>query len=756
MPNGLTICLSTLTCAAVVALQNARYYADWLENALSTFSVDAALAELPDFLRSAGDVTHASALNDSEMRLISNAKAVAEPSPAEEEDDDDGLPPLIAAPVSAVHAPLQSSHEQPVAEQPVVEQPVAEQSVAEQPVAEQPVAEQPVAEQPVVEQPVVEQPVVEQPVAEQPMVEQPVAEQPVVEQPVVEHPIVEQPVVEQPIVEQPVVEQPVVEQPVVEQPVVEQPVVEQPVVEQPVVEQPEAEQPVVEQPVVEQPVVEQPVVEQPVVEQPVVEQPVVEQPVVEQPVVEQPVVEQPIGEQPEAEQPVVEQPVVDQPVVEQPVVEQPVVEQPVVDQPVVDQPVVEQPVAEQPVVEQPVAEQPVAEQPVAEQPVVEQPVAEQPVVEQPVVEQPVVEQPVVEQPVVEQPVVEQPVAEQPVVEQPVVEQPVVEQPVVEQPVVEQPVVEQPVAEQPVAEQPVVAMAPEKKSTSGSGSAAAFGTGGPPAEPTPQKTGAVVTAVSGSNETPMQDTPPMRCRVMLVGDSLMEDLGPMICRRMNTRKGMDFVVSAKFSTGLCRPDRFNWADHLREQVAKRPPDLVVFFMGANDGMPIREGRRYVPTGGREWKEAYMRRIDELVTIARGSGADVIWVEMPAVGGSYNKLLHDNQMAQREYCETHGVTTMRTDPLFSDEWGKFEPFGTYKGKTVRLRTKDLTHMTTAGNNKLLDHLMPIIEQRLMAFYSAHPERHLTPEQVARIRKVPVVYTCKYEAPPAKTNNQSTKTE
>ena len=64
-------------------------------------------------------------------------------------------------------------------------------------------------------------------------------------------------------------------------------------------------------------------------------------------------------------------------------------------------------------------------------------------------------------------------------------------------------------------------------------------------------------------------------------------------------------------------------------------------------------------------------------------------------------------------------------------------------MRLRSKDVTHLTTAGNAKLYDHLKPIVEQRLLAFYRAHPERRLSADELSRIRKVPVVYTCKYSA-------------
>lgn len=284
-----------------------------------------------------------------------------------------------------------------------------------------------------------------------------------------------------------------------------------------------------------------------------------------------------------------------------------------------------------------------------------------------------------------------------------------------------------------------AVQPEQKSAEPVAPAATPPAAEPPA-PAPEPV--VAAAVAAEPAPPaLTQAPPMRYHIMMVGDSLMEDLGPATHRAFKQRKGLDFVVSAKFSTGLCRPDFFDWPAHMREVVAKRKPDLVIFFIGANDGLSIKEGKKLTPTGGENWRAAYARKMDEVVGIARGTGAEVIWVELPAIGGRYNKLLHETQKAQREYCESHGLITLQTDPLLSGEWGKFAPFGSYRGKTVRLRRPDDTHLTPDGNRKVLDALMPIIEQQLISFYLAHPERHLSEQEVAKIKSVPAIYTCQY---------------
>ncbi len=290
---------------------------------------------------------------------------------------------------------------------------------------------------------------------------------------------------------------------------------------------------------------------------------------------------------------------------------------------------------------------------------------------------------------------------------------------------------------------------------------------PPATPSPSTDTPAISVTSGAapaeagaaspvpaaeaeeqKEPELTQAPPMRCRVLLLGDSLMEDMGPRVHKALQNRRGLEFIISAKFSTGLCRPDTFDWPKHMREVVSKYKPNLVVFFIGANDAMPMRtENRKYVQPGTAIWRETYKRRIDELVSIAREADMDIIWIEMPAVGGRYNKLLHDTQIAQREYCEANGIENLQTDPLLSGVWGKYEAFGEYNGKTVRLRVKDLTHLSPNGNRKVLDHLLPILEKHLISFYRAHPECALSEEEAAGIRRRSAIYTCHYDNPKPK---------
>ncbi len=239
-------------------------------------------------------------------------------------------------------------------------------------------------------------------------------------------------------------------------------------------------------------------------------------------------------------------------------------------------------------------------------------------------------------------------------------------------------------------------------------------------------------------------PPMRYRIQMVGDSMMADLGHMVHSAMRERKGVEFILSAKPSTGLSRPDYFNWPVQLRGIVDRYKPDLVVFFFGANDSLPVLTEEGSVPIGGQKWRDAYAKKMAEMVEVVHAAGGDVIWIQMPALGTQRYKHMREIQIAQREFCEKSGVASLCADDVFSGEWGRFEPFGNFHGKYVRLRTKDTAHVTREGNLKLIEYLMPIMEERMTLFYEAHPERRLSAEEVARIHKVPAVVVTSSASP------------
>lgn len=243
--------------------------------------------------------------------------------------------------------------------------------------------------------------------------------------------------------------------------------------------------------------------------------------------------------------------------------------------------------------------------------------------------------------------------------------------------------------------------------------------------------------------PVQPTPAVRCKIMMLGDSMMEDLGPRTHRFLRNRKGLKFILSAKFSTGLCRPDFFDWPAHMREAVAEHKPDIVIVFIGANDGQPIKHHDAFTPTGGQAWRDTYGEKMKEIVDIAHANGAKVIWVGLPSIGGRYAKLLAETSKTQIEKCQEMGISYIDTRPTLSDNDGNFQTFCKGSdGKIIRLRRPDKTHLTPEGNKLIIDQLLPLLEKHLQEFSAAHPELCLTPEETHKMGPAPLAVTIKYK--------------
>lgn len=259
---------------------------------------------------------------------------------------------------------------------------------------------------------------------------------------------------------------------------------------------------------------------------------------------------------------------------------------------------------------------------------------------------------------------------------------------------------------------------------------------PPPHEEPREEPAAATAEENADK-------PVRYRIMLLGDSLMEDLGPTAHRTLRHRKGLHFILTAKYSTGLSRPDYFNWPQNMQKAVSETSPDLIIFFIGANDGMPIKvNGRNVYPNSGEAWRKAYREKMAELFTIGRNHGCDMLWVGLPPMGSRYAKILAQTALAQQEGCAEHGISFIDTTSVLGDTNGNFRAYMTdSQGNTIRLRAKDKEHLSPMGNKLVIEHILPMLEQKIADFRTKHPERCLSEQEAAAPGRAPLEITIKY---------------
>jgi len=85
------------------------------------------------------------------------------------------------------------------------------------------------------------------------------------------------------------------------------------------------------------------------------------------------------------------------------------------------------------------------------------------------------------------------------------------------------------------------------------------------------------------------------RMWLGGDSMTIELANAVEAAVVDRPEISLTTHAQVSSGLSRPDYFDWPAHLTDEVLPERPEVVVVMFGANDsqGLDI-DGRPYQPS------------------------------------------------------------------------------------------------------------------------------------------------------------------
>ncbi|HLJ08358.1 MAG TPA: hypothetical protein VKX24_07455, partial [Acidimicrobiia bacterium] len=84
------------------------------------------------------------------------------------------------------------------------------------------------------------------------------------------------------------------------------------------------------------------------------------------------------------------------------------------------------------------------------------------------------------------------------------------------------------------------------------------------------------------------------RVLVVGDSLGIDLGSVLVNDLDATGVVQATLDGQVSTGLTRPDYFDWPAELADDLPKYTPQVVVVMLGANDAQDL-PGPPDVPFG-----------------------------------------------------------------------------------------------------------------------------------------------------------------
>ncbi|MCP3098879.1 DUF459 domain-containing protein [Myxococcus sp. K15C18031901] len=200
-------------------------------------------------------------------------------------------------------------------------------------------------------------------------------------------------------------------------------------------------------------------------------------------------------------------------------------------------------------------------------------------------------------------------------------------------------------------------------------------------------------------------------MLLLGDSLIATgFGDYLLARLEAHPLIRASRRARSSTGLARPDYFDWMAVGEEEVKRHQPDVVVVILGGNDGQSLleRSGGKPVHWGKPEWEEAYRRRLDSFASVISAPGRKIVWLELPATGlKRFEQKLGVIRDLQREVIGARAdARYVDTRAFFTDAQGRALLHARVEGfrKPMKLRMDDGVHFTIAGGRYFASKVYP----------------------------------------------------
>jgi hypothetical protein len=255
-------------------------------------------------------------------------------------------------------------------------------------------------------------------------------------------------------------------------------------------------------------------------------------------------------------------------------------------------------------------------------------------------------------------------------------------------------------------------------------------------------GSIVTDATGDGgtlgtepeETQPVDTEPVNtgpataqdpATVFIVGDSDAGTFGPYLQTLLDGTGVVETQLDYKVSSGLARPDFFDWPAEIDRKLPEVNPDIVVATFGGNDaqGLAVASGEFVVgdPVANEaEWTEEYQRRVGAVMDQLTEGGRTLIWVGIPNDDNPdvTARMAIQDQAAKAAAAERPDVIFIDTWKRFSGRDGGWAEFviDPRDGEGKDVRADDGFHLNTTGAEILAIDIAQAIRDTLRAQGSA----------------------------------------
>lgn len=205
-------------------------------------------------------------------------------------------------------------------------------------------------------------------------------------------------------------------------------------------------------------------------------------------------------------------------------------------------------------------------------------------------------------------------------------------------------------------------------------------------------------------------------LLVTGDSMSQPLDAQLARDL-APGGVRTVRDPHLGSGISKPFLVDWVALAAQQARRQHPDAVLVFLGANEGFPLRSGKRDVPCCSPEWAAAYATRARAMMqSYSRGGATQVYWVLLPLPRDPARaRVARTVNAAVRVAAGAFGAQVEVVD-----DTGLFTPGGHFRsampigGRVRVVREPDGIHLNEEGAKLLAG----LVRARLRARFSAPP--------------------------------------
>ena len=210
------------------------------------------------------------------------------------------------------------------------------------------------------------------------------------------------------------------------------------------------------------------------------------------------------------------------------------------------------------------------------------------------------------------------------------------------------------------------------------------------------------------------TPQGPVSLWIAGDSMVQFFGDTMVGMAEATGVIDATAESKLSSGLTRPDFFDWPARLAEVVAAEDPDVLVLMFGGNDAQGILTPSGVAQPFSEAWRTEYSARVGSVMDLVTAdSSRQVIWVGQPIMRSADfdTKMQELNAIYRTQAATRPTVTYVDTRALFESPSGTYDRFIPDEGgNLVDVRLTDGVHLSTEGgrwlSRLLLDELDALV--------------------------------------------------